>query len=115
MEISAGHHQLCAEPQAAAADGPPIGVEDLTKGLVESVDPEVASVPRGEHLDVPRRIDPVAARKPAAYERHDLIVCRPRVGPLDHEQVAAHALRGAEVRWGAAADRVGALHDHAPC
>ena len=114
MQVAPRHHQLVADPQAAAANRAAVGVQHRSQRLVERVDPELAAVDRREHLDVAYRIDPVVRRKPPADERHDLLARRDRARALDQEQVATHPLRGGEVGGGAAADRVRPLHDHAP-
>ena len=114
VQVASGHHQLVADAQPAAADRLAVGVQPRAQRLVERVDAELAAIDGREHLDVGDRVDVVVRGKALADERDDLLASGGGVGSLDQEQVAAHGVCRGEGGGLAAADRVGALHDHAP-
>ena len=113
VQVAAGHHQLVADPQAAAADRLAQRVERVAQRAVERVDPELALVHGREHLDVLDCVDAVVLRQPPAHQLDDQLERLTRARALHQEEVVAHALVGLELRRLAAADRVRALHDHA--
>ena len=114
MEVAASHHQLVADPEPPAADGPAVGIELLAQGVVERIDSKLTSVHGREHLDVANRVQSVMRGEPLADQRDDLVQRGARVGPVDQEQVAPHPLPDRETRRPAAANRVSPLDDHAP-
>ena len=113
MEVAPGHHQLVADPEPAAADRPPVGVEPVAERDVERIDPNVAAVDGREHLDVANGINAVVPGEPLGHERDDLLERGDGARTLDQEQVPPHLLRRREARRLAPPDRVCALDDHA--
>ena len=113
MQVAAGDQQLGADPQPTASHRLAVGVERVPERRVDGVDPQIAAVYGREHLNVGDRVDAVVPGQTFADQRDDLVQRRLRVGAFDQEQVASHPLGRSELRHGAAAHGVGALHDHA--
>ena len=113
VQVAPDHHELVAETQPPSAHGLAVGVERGPQRPVERVDAQIAAVDGGEHLDVADRVDVVVGGQALGHQGHDLLERRPGRRPLDQEEVAPHALGGAERGRVAAADGVGSLDDHA--
>ena len=115
VQVAAGHHQLVADPQPAAADRLAVGVEPLAQRVVERVDPERR---RGRPARTPgcRGSGRRRSARAAARDTSETISSSAAAGSARSIRNRSRRIRsdGAKVGGSPAADRVRALHDHAP-